>query len=327
MSDAVELINQHIDYEVLLAHYDFDRIKPQGSMIRSACKLHGGNNSSAFVVNTSNNLWYCHTGGCGGGDAYSLVQKLDECNFATAVQIVARIFGVDIENMQITERKEAYKVEMKKWLDLMRKRSRTTIIKPYSIPEEIRPVTKFRNFKLETLEHFGLGYVKSVALRTRDDKPYTLENRLVFPIINNGVQVGISFRRLKNADYPKWSHQPVDLETRHILYNFDAVRGKPIIVICEGHIDVWAYHEAGIDAVATYGAHVTDEQYELLLKSGADLIWSFDGDDAGRIATEKAIKMFHNKANQYVIEFSEGEDPETLEREELRKRYDTRRRS
>ena len=53
---------------------------------------------------------------------------------------------------------------------------------------------------------------------------------------------------------------------------------------------------------------------------------AFDGDDAGKIATEKAIKMFKNKANLSVIKFSDGEDAESISRKELRERYESKRR-
>ena len=63
--DAVTLLIKHLDAEKLLEHYDFDRIKSDGDMIRSSCKIHGGNNPTAFVINKETCLWYCHTSDCG----------------------------------------------------------------------------------------------------------------------------------------------------------------------------------------------------------------------------------------------------------------------
>jgi DNA primase len=326
--DAIALLNKHMDMYKLLEYYDFDRVKQEGSMIRSCCKLHGGSNPSGFVVNTSNNLWYCHTGGCGGGDAFTLVKRLEECSFAESVHIVARIIGVDIENMEILEQKASYMEDVRKWVKTMR--SRMTVEKPviaYQISTEQKDVAKFRDFDRETLEHFGLKYVERVHLMSRDNKPYSLTNRLVFPVVYNGVIVGASLRRIKATDEPKWSHQPVSLETSEILYNFDACEGLSTIVICEGIVDVWAYYEIGITACATFGAHLTETQYRLLMRTGADLVWSYDGDHAGRVATEKATSTFHNKANQYTVYFDDGEDPASLSREELRKRYGERNRT
>lgn len=322
--DAVTLLNEHIDIEKLLHHYNFDRVTNNGGMIRACCKIHDGNDPSSFVANQETNLWYCHSN-CGGGDAYTLVQHMEECDFYTAVRWIADFFGVDIKNLRITERKIEYIQELKNWMNVMRGKKKKDF-QLYQIKEEIREVTKFRNFDANTLRHFGLGYVEKVSLNKRNGDEYTLEHRLTFPIIFGGLQIGISFRRLRNRDYPKWSHQPVHLQTRDILYNYDSVINQPRIVITEGITDVWAFHEINVPAVATFGAHITKEQYKLLLKTGADLIFAFDGDDAGQKAFKKAIEMFKYKANVEHVEFDEGEDPESISREVLKEKYEQRKR-
>lgn len=325
--DALTTLHEHIDMQALLEHYDFDKVKEKGTMIRACCKLHGGSNPSGFVVNTNNNLWYCHTGGCGGGDAFTLVQKLENCTFPEAVHKVADFFGINLDNLEIQERQASYVKEMKKWIKTMRTLTKKKEKNAYHIPEEVRSVTKFRDFLPSTLEHFGLSYVEKIELLSREDKPYQLKNRLVFPVMQEGVQVGVSLRRIKAKDEPKWSHQPVSFETKDILYNYDAIQGEPSFVICEGITDVWAYHEIGVPAVCTFGAHLTEEQYRLLMRTGADLIWSYDGDEAGAFATKNARELFRNKANQYVVHFTDREDPASITREELKERYDKRERT
>lgn len=322
--DALTLLQDHIDMYKLLEHYQFSKISKQGDLIRACCKIHDGNNPTAFVVNTKNNLYYCHTGACGGGDAFTLVQRMEGVDFPSAVRIVADFFRIDISNLQIAERKSAYVEEMKRWMDAMKSRRKKSVAE-FSIAEEIKEVTKFRDFKEETLQHFGLGWVEKVNLTKRDGTPYTLRNRLVFPIVQGGVRIGISFRRVKNNDYPKWSHQPVGIDTKEYLYNYDATQGKMEIAVVEGIPDAWAYHEIGVTAVATFGAHLTEQQCKLLLRTGADIILSYDGDEAGVLATEKAKAMLKFKANVGHVSFGVGEDPASISREELAKRYEARR--
>jgi DNA primase len=322
--DALTLLNEHIDVVKLMSHYDFNKVNEEGNMVRSCCKIHDGNNPSAFVMNVDTGLWYCHTGDCGGGDAYTLVQRLENCDFHTAVKKIATLFGVDIENLVITERKETYMRELQNFIKLMQSRKKTKL-PPYYIPEDIKEVAKFRTFNESTLEKFGLGYVEEVSLFKRTGEPYTLRNRLVFPIIMDAIQIGISFRKIRAEDYPKWSHQPVHLETKNILYNYDATLGQRTVVVVEGIPDVWAYDEIGVVAVCTFGAHMADEQYRLLMRTGADLVFSYDGDEAGRLATKKAMDMFRYKANMECVVFDEGEDPDNIPREELKKRYENRR--
>lgn len=320
--DAVQTTLHNMDVTKLLQHYGFEHMHHDGNIIRSCCKLHGGNNPTSFVINEENGLYYCHTN-CGGGDVFTLVQKMEGCDFPSAVHFLAEFFNIDITNLQITERKYQHVEELKKFIKMV-KSKRKKEFKPFNIEEEIKEVTKYRNFKQETLEHFGLGYVEKIKLKKRDGENYTLLHRLVFPIIFNNIQVGMSFRRINSNDFPKWSHQPAHIETKNLLYNYDEVKSSSIIVVCEGISDVWAFYEIGIPAVCTFGAHITEEQYKLLLRTGADLVFAYDGDEAGQLATKVALKMFRYKANIYILHLDDGEDPENIAREELKKRYESR---
>lgn len=327
--DAVTLLQEHIDVVKLLEHYDFDKARPSGGYVRSCCKLHGGNNPTAFVISQETGRWYCHTGSCGGGDAYTLVQRMEECTFEESVRWIAHFFHVDIENIQITERKEAYITELKSWVKAMTSRKKKSVAE-FSISEPIKEVTKFRTFSEETLRHFQLGWVESIVLEKKehneqgDKQYYTLKNRLTIPLYQNGVRIGYSLRRVRSKDVPKWSHQPSSIETRNILYNYDMVLGSSEIVVCEGITDVWAYHEIGIPAVCTFGAHLTDEQYKMLMRTGADITLSYDGDEAGSLATEVAINMLKYKANIKKVVFESGNDPESIERAKLKQLYESR---
>lgn len=321
--DAVTALQDKVDILKVLEHYKV-YLHPHGSVLRSCCPIHGGNNPTAFVVNLDNGFWFCHTGGCGGGDVYELVQRMENISFTESVRWVARFFNIDLSNLEIIERKSKTVKEMKAWIKVMKARTKHVDMTEYIPPEPMRNVKKFRDFKESTLEHFGLKYIESVKLLNREGKEYTLHNRLVFPVIENGVQIGISFRRIKGTDVPKWSHQPANFETRNFLYNYDAVKHEPRIVIVEGIPDVWAYHEINIPACATFGAHVTEEQYRLLMKTGAELIWSFDGDEAGQEVLTKATSMFKNKADQWYIEFAQDEDPANIPRNELKLKYESR---
>lgn len=319
--DAQTLLKEHINVRQLLEHYQFERITGQG-YLRSCCKLHGGDAPTSFVINEDTGLWYCHTS-CGGGDIYTMVQRMEEVTFEQSVKWVADFFGIDIENLEIKERKDSYLREMKAWIRTMTSRKKQEIPE-YFIDVPVREVKKFRTFHEDTLSHFGVGFIESINLEKSSGEMYELRNRLSLPITLNNKQVGVSLRKTKASDYPKWSHQPRAIKTSDILYNYDATRGLPSITIVEGPLDVWAYHEIGIVAVATFGAHVTDEQYKMLMRTGADLVFSFDGDDAGRDATKKARDLFRYKANLECVIFDEGQDPESIEREQLKLNYEKR---
>lgn len=309
--DALELIKDNMDVLKVLKHYDFDDVAYEGNMVRSACKLHGGDSPSAFVINPESGLWYCHTGGCGGGDVFNLAQDLDGSNFKQSVETIASILGIDIANLEINKAKDADRKELESWIRTMKKWNTKREYEPYKMQEELQTVNKFRDFHESTLNHFNATYSKYY-------------NRLVIPVAMNGVQVGVSMRKVKASDNPKWLHQPRGIKTAELLYNYDSASSETTIVVAEGTFDVWALYEAGINAVATYGAGVTESQYQLLMKTGADIVFAYDGDDAGHKGVSNATSMFRNKANVFSMTFSDGEDPASITREELRERYNER---
>jgi len=323
---AVEKILQQADIMKLLEHYKFDITQQNGDLIRSKCMIHGGDNPTAFVINTETSLWFCHTGSCGGGDMFSLVEKMEGITFIEAVKWLSDFFQVDIEGLEVKERKSDLRKELNMFIKAMKSRKKEPITS-YKISADVKLVTKFRAFTQDTLHHFALGFVDSIELDKRDGTKYTLFNRLLFPIVFNNEIVGIALRRTKSSDMPKWSNQPVNIDTSQILYNYDDAKFSDVIVVTEGITDVWAYHEIGLKAVSTFGAHLTEEQYKLLLKTGADIVLSYDGDDAGREAIKKAHKMLKNKANIYIVDLPDGADPESITREELMQKYDSRRKA
>lgn len=323
---ALDKIIQNADIERLLDYYGFEISNREGSIIRSNCKLHGGKNKTSFVINRENTLWFCHSGDCGGGDIFELVKRMEGISFVQAVNWLSNFFNIDITGLEVIERKSKLKQELNAFIKVMKGKKKKNF-EEFEIEETIKAVSKFRGFKEETLDFFELGYVDKITLDKRDGGKYTVYKRLVFPIVFKGLQVGMALRRTRSSDVPKWSNQPVNIDTGELLYNYDNAIGKPFIVVVEGITDVWAYHEIGITAVATFGAHMTDKQYRLLMKTGADIILSYDNDDAGIKATKKAIELFKNKANIFIIDLPEGKDPESIPREELMKLYDNRRKN
>jgi len=310
---ATDVIKPFIDQEYLLRYYDFKNINHHGKYIRACCKIHDGNNPTGFVYNTETDLWYCHTGDCGGGDAYELVSKLEGISFPQAIMKVAEIFNVDINELELTHIKTENEKEREEWLKLMKEK--VYELKEYSyISSELKPIKKFRHFKPETLEYFGARYVDEIVAYNNDNEPYTLRSRILIPIYFKDVQIGISLRRIKSNDIQKWSHQ--GFESGYILYNFDNCMNYinehniDEVVLVEGIFDVWNCYEQGIyNVVATFGAHLTDEQEKALLKVCTTIITAYDGDDAGRACTNKIINRTKYKFDVYCIEFDEGDDP------------------
>jgi DNA primase len=322
--DARSVIDKVIDGQTILSYYGFNSIDASHTTIRACCKLHDGDNTHGFIFDTERNMWTCCTGNCGSGDAYELVKRFEGCTYPEAIMKTAEIFNVDISNLELTTIKSANQKEKDEWLELVKKAKKKTELKPFTLPDlEIKAITHFRNFTKETIDHFEAFYTPSYVVDT-EDKHYFLKDRICIPVTFHELLIGYALRRTNNEDMQKWSNQGFDSGT--ILYSYDSVRqfisdnNIDEIILVEGIFDVWQYWQQGIyNVVATFGAHITDEQVELLLGMTTTLVLSYDGDKTGRACTLKSIKELKYKFDLYVIPFDEGEDPGSCE--ELADRY------
>ena len=101
------------------------------------------------------------------------------------------------------------------------------------------------------------------------------------------------------------------------------------IVVVEGYMDVIALHQAGLPiAVATLGTATTPEHTEVLFRAAPDVVFCFDGDRAGRAAAWKALEAalprLRDGRQAYFLFLPEGEDPDTLVRQEGRQGFEKR---
>ena len=319
--NALEVIKERLnEQEVLnlLNDLGFNRITKHYNTLRACCKVHGGNNPSAFTYSLEKHMWHCHS--CGeGGDAVQLVEDILELNFKDATTYMLHRLGVsDLEGIEFTKRSSYYLKELEMFKSYANK---SMVANRYydtnSLNLKSQKIKSFRHFTEQTLEHFGLCYIKEMPFEKLDGTVSTIGNRLGMPIYFNGDVVGYSLRRIKSTDNPKWLFQPARLDKRNLIYNLEK-RWYDYFIICEGQFDVWSYYQAGFtDVGCVLGSSITPEQVNLLSRCTSTLYLSFDGDEAGKKATHRAIESLKHKFDIYVIPFPDGKDACDVSGEEL----------
>ncbi|WP_425454378.1 DNA primase [Nocardioides marmoriginsengisoli] len=215
---------------------------------------------------------------------------------------------------------------------------------------EARQFLSTRGFDKDAAEHFGVGFsprggeelTKHLrALGFKDDELVTsglagdnnrglydrFRGRLMWPIRDaSGDVVGFGARRIFEDDriaakYLNTSETPI-YKKSHVLYGIDLARREIAkssqAVIVEGYTDVMACHLAGVKtAVATCGTAFGDDHSRVIRRLLMDhddfrgeVIFTFDGDEAGQKAALRAFEGDQNFAGQtYVAIEKSGLDP------------------
>ncbi|MCC5828235.1 MAG: toprim domain-containing protein, partial [Phycisphaeraceae bacterium] len=153
-----------------------------------------------------------------------------------------------------------------------------------------------RNWPRKSLEAAGL-----VIISEKSGQPHDrFRNRLIFPICDAaGRPIAFGGRKLNPEDEPKYLNSPehplfdkgANLYGLHLARK--AMAQSETVVVVEGYTDVIACHQAGVcNVVATLGTALTPRHAKLLQRYVNRVILVFDGDEAGRKATDRAIELF-----------------------------------
>ena len=207
-----------------------------------------------------------------------------------------------------------------------------------------------RNFDVEVARHFGCGFAPSgwesltkhlqrkgfefkeleaagLSRQGRRGPMDRFHRRLLWPIRTSaGEVIGFGARRLFDDDpmEAKYINTPETLlyKKSSVMFGIDLAKrdiakGHQAVVV-EGYTDVMAMHLAGVTtAVASCGTAFGDEHLAMLRRLMMDdsffrgeLIYVFDGDEAGRAAALKAFDGEQNLAGQsFVAVAPDGMDP------------------
>ncbi len=122
-------------------------------------------------------------------------------------------------------------------------------------------------------------------------------DRVMFPIRNvKGETIGFGGRILDQGE-PKYLNSPetpVFSKGRELYGLFEArtaIRQAGYVLVTEGYMDVVALAQLGFpQAVATLGTACTPDHVRLLFRFSESVVFSFDGDAAGRRAARKALE-------------------------------------
>lgn len=319
---TLDEIKQRLPIEEVVRWY-LPELKRQGALWVACCPFHQEKTPS-FKVDPRRGTWHCY-GACGtGGDQIAFVERAGHVEFREALEILAARAGVELPDRR-SRQGQAADDENQPLYDLLA-RAEQFFARNLRTREGARALEYARSRGLSdaTLDAFGLGWAgaggagslvsralsQGVPLRAlvatglaregQNGQPADFFfSRLVFPVRDlKGRTVGFGARRLDDrAGGPKYVNTPqtVLFHKGRLVYGMDraleSVRKSGHLVLVEGYTDVMAAHQAGLTQVAAVlGTATTDDHAALVRRSGARRVsLVFDGDEAGRKATHKAL--------------------------------------
>lgn len=317
--EIVEEVLARTDLPALIGGYV--TLKRAGSNQTGSCPFHSERTPS-FTVFSASNSFYCF--GCGaGGDAITFVRRIENLEYEDAVEFLARRAGIRIQRapeMYAGKRYDRARLfEMNK--DAARFFHACLYQNNANARAALQYLTEKRGLSKAVITHFGLGYspaeydtfssyMKSKGYtedeliagflcgRSERGSLYSsFRNRVMFPIIDLSGNIIAFGGRVMDDSLPKYknsSDTPVFKKSKNLFaLNFARTACAEQLILCEGYMDVIALHAAGFtNAVATLGTALTEDQARMMTRYTKKIIISYDMDDAGRRAADRAVKMF-----------------------------------
>ena len=297
------------------------QLKKSGANFMGLCPFHG-EKSPSFSVSPSKQFFHCF--GCGkNGNAIGFLMDHAGMGFREAVQDLAQQIGMEVPDDENTspqdrERAAAQRQKQATLTDVLEKAGDAWRRHLRESPRAVQ-YFKGRGVSGQVAKRYGLGYAPEgwrglasvfpeydsplleesglVIVNEEDGKRYDrFRDRVMFPIRNvKGECIGFGGRVLGD-DKPKYLNSPetpVFHKGRELygLYEArNAIREHGYALVTEGYMDVVALAQLGFpNAVATLGTACTPEHVHKLFRFTDTVVFSFDGDAAGRRAARKAL--------------------------------------
>ena len=301
----------------------FVQLKKGGANFMGLCPFHG-EKSPSFSVSPAKQFYHCF--GCGkNGNAISFLMDHAGMTFVEAVKDLAQQYGMQVPEDDVAPQDRVRAAEQRQkqttLCDVLEKASDAYRKLLKDAPRAV-DYLKGRGLSGEVARQFGLGYApegwRSLAsVFPSYDEPLLVESglvisstdegeeekrydrfrdRVMFPIRNvKGECIGFGGRVLGD-EKPKYLNSPetpVFSKGRELYGLFEArhaLREQGFALVTEGYMDVVALAQLGFsNAVATLGTACTTEHIQKLFRFTDAVVFSFDGDPAGRRAARKAL--------------------------------------
>ncbi len=344
-----DLLNRTDIVEVVGARV---QLKKAGKNYTARCPFHNEKTPS-FSVSPDKQFYYCF--GCGaGGNALGFVMDHDHLDFPQAVEELAKRAGLEVPREEGGRSSGPRQPSDSPLYALLTAASDfyRHALKQHPTRKAAVEYLKGRGLTGEIARDFGLGFAPpgwdnllkhmggdSLQQKHMIDAGLLIENadtgkrydrfrdRVMFPIRDSRGRIIAFGGRVLGDDKPKYLNSPetpVFHKGQELYGLFEARkhnRNLDEIMVVEGYMDVIALAQQGLrNAVATLGTATSEEHIRRLFRLVPNILFCFDGDQAGRKAAWRALEAtlsgLEDGRRARFLFLPEGEDPDSLVRKE-----------
>lgn len=336
LSDSfLQELKMKTDIEDVISTYV--TLKRRGTTLVGLCPFHNEKTPS-FTVYPATQSFYCF--GCGaGGDAITFVKKIENLDYLDAVKTLALRAGLQMPQEGFDD---SLSKRRRRILEMNREAARfyhSVLLSPEGKVGYDYYIG--RALSAATINHFGLGFAPNqwdallkhmrakgyqpaelvdAGLARKGQKGYydNFRNRVMTPIIDVRGNVIAFGGRVLDDSKPKYINTGDTLvykKTNELFaLNFAKDSKEDALILCEGYMDVIAMHQAGFtNAVAGCGTALTTEQVRLISRYAKEVILTYDADEAGQKALQKAMTLFdQTDVKVRIPALVGGKDPDEI---------------
>lgn len=336
LSDSfLQELKMKTDIEDVISAYV--TLKRRGATLVGLCPFHNEKTPS-FTVYPATQSFYCF--GCGaGGDAITFLKKIENLDYLDAVKTLAQRAGLQMPQEGFDD---SLSKRRRRILEMNREAARfyhSVLLSPEGKVGYDYYIG--RALSAATINHFGLGFAPNqwdallkhmrakgyqpaelvdAGLARKGQKGYydNFRNRVMTPIIDVRGNVIAFGGRVLDDSKPKYINTGDTLvykKTNELFaLNFAKDSKEDALILCEGYMDVIAMHQAGFtNAVAGCGTALTTEQVRLISRYAKEVILTYDADEAGQKALQKAMTLFdQTDVKVRIPALVGGKDPDEI---------------
>lgn len=336
LSDSfLQELKMKTDIEDVISTYV--TLKRRGATLVGLCPFHNEKTPS-FTVYPATQSFYCF--GCGaGGDAITFLKKIENLDYLDAVKTLAQRAGLQMPQEGFDD---SLSKRRRRILEMNREAARfyhSVLLSPEGKVGYDYYIG--RALSAATINHFGLGFAPNqwdallkhmrakgyqpaelvdAGLARKGQKGYydNFRNRVMTPIIDVRGNVIAFGGRVLDDSKPKYINTGDTLvykKTNELFaLNFAKDSKEDALILCEGYMDVIAMHQTGFtNAVAGCGTALTTEQVRLISRYAKEVILTYDADEAGQKALQKAMTLFdQTDVKVRIPALVGGKDPDEI---------------